>query len=212
MTGSAFIPSIAEGLALAKAKGLFLPILWNSSGYDSIEALEVIDPHLDVYLPDLKTVDASLSRSLFGLPDYPETSTSALKWLAARHPLSFRGEALRTGLIVRHLVFPGLLDSTEGALAWFAENLKGRALLSLMFQYTPVPRLRPRSGELPGSWDRRVSVDEYEAVLSFLERFEIEEGFVQELPEEESLLPDFTKEDAFPANLASCVWFHGRGK
>jgi len=209
VTPSHFIPSVAEGLSLAEKEGLEIPVLWNSSGYDSVDALESVDPFLDVYLPDLKTVDPSVSAALFGLPDYPDVSKESLLWMVERHPLRFRGDSLVSGVIVRHLVFPGLLPSTEKTLAWFAENLAGRALLSVMFQYTPVFLPAAGRGDHPGDWDRRISREEYDEVLACLDRYGIEDGFVQELSDEESLLPDFSKEAAFPPELASCVWFHG---
>lgn len=204
VTGTHFIPSIAEGLREAGKRGMSLPVLWNSSGYDTGEDVGLLSEFVDVYLPDLKTLDSDLSADLFGAADYPRIAAASLVKMTESRPLRFRDDSLVSGVIVRHLVLPGLLENTRQVFSWFAGNLADRALLSVMFQYTP-------SGpDLPGDWSRRITRKEYRAVLEMLDGFGIEEGFLQELPGEDNLLPDFSKPDAFPAELASPLWFHLR--
>jgi putative pyruvate formate lyase activating enzyme len=111
-------------------------------------------------------------------------------------------------VIIRHLVLPDYLDSTRDVLRWFAQHARGRALLSLMMQYTPVQREEPAgSGPGPGGAgpDRYVSGEEYETVLGWLEEFGIEDGFCQELAPGSDWLPDFGRENPFGA-LADPVW------
>jgi putative pyruvate formate lyase activating enzyme len=208
VTGTHFIPSLAAGIAEAKRKGLRLPLVWNSSGYEQADMIGLLDTFIDIYLPDLKTLDASLSSALFGVSDYPEAAAAAIREMAASRPLRYRQDSLISGLIVRHLVLPGLMENTRGVLAWFAENLAGQALLSLMFQFVSPARDLPRDKNIPGEWTRRISPGEYRETLDMLDYFGIEDGFVQELPED-GPVPDFSRRDAFPGGLAHPLWFHG---
>jgi putative pyruvate formate lyase activating enzyme len=114
---------------------------------------------------------------------------------------------LSHALIVRHLVLPGHLDSTREVLRWFAENCAGRnggPLLSLMFQYTPVPA--GRHGAVRSGPDRFASKAEYHTVLGWLSEFGIEDGYCQELAPGSDWLPDFEKPNPFPSNLSIPVW------
>jgi putative pyruvate formate lyase activating enzyme len=208
VTGTHFIPSLAAGIAEAKRKGLRLPVLWNSSGYEQADMIHQLNTFIDIYLPDLKTLDTSLSFALFGVSDYPKAAAAAIREMAASRPLRYRQGSLVSGLIVRHLVLPGLMENTREVLAWFAENLTGRALLSLMFQFVSPARPFPRDRDVPGEWTRRISPGEYQETLDMLDYFGIEEGFVQELPKD-NLLPDFSRADAFPGGLADPLWFYG---
>jgi putative pyruvate formate lyase activating enzyme len=207
VTGTHFLPSLAEGIRESKKRGLTKPVVWNSSGYEQAECFSVLDGFVDIYLPDLKTLDASLGGFMFGVSDYPRSAAAAIKKMAASRPLRYEGSSLVSGLIVRHLVLPGLPENTRAVLAWFAENLAGRALVSLMFQYSPPGG----KGPVPkGEWGRTVSPEEYEKTLAMLDEFGIEDGFVQEPPGNgESRLPDFSSRDAFPGGLARPLWFHG---
>jgi putative pyruvate formate lyase activating enzyme len=219
VTGTHFLPSLAEGIRESRERGLTKPVVWNSSGYETSEYFPLLNDFVDIYLPDLKTLDSSLSESMFGVSDYPDAATRAIKEMAASRPLLRRGASLVSGLIVRHLVLPGLLENTRAVLAWFAENVADRALLSLMFQYTPPAGSVPRGGlqggqdEGRGEWERGVSAAEYGQALAMLDEFGIEEGFVQELPEDGTpCLPDFSLPDAFPGGLAQPLWFYGKSQ
>ncbi|MDR3200665.1 MAG: radical SAM protein [Spirochaetales bacterium] len=213
VTGTHFIPSLAEGIKESKKRGLRLPVVWNSSGYEQTDILPLLNDFVDIYLPDLKTLDSALSSSLFGVSDYPQTAAAAIREMAASRPLrrkeNPRGEALVSGVIVRHLVLPGLKENTRAVLAWFAENLAGKALFSLMFQYNP-PANGERRADIPaGEWARKITPREYEEALAMLEEFGIEDGFVQDLPDGADPLPDFSRKDAFPRDLAHPLWFCG---
>ncbi len=216
VTGSHFTPHILEAVGKARQAGLSLPIVWNSSGYESLTTVERLLPAVDVFLPDLKTLDSRLSARLFRAPDYPQAAREALLSMAEK-PLRFdaagSGEGLlRSGLIVRHLVLPGLLDSTRAVLEWYAAHLKERALLSLMVQYTPVDAAAAAGDGAPGSADlaRRVSRYETRTVLEWLEELDIEEGFVQEAGAGDDWLPDFRQPSPFPSALSRVVW-HAEG-
>jgi putative pyruvate formate lyase activating enzyme len=211
VTATHFIPSVAEGIRAARARGLTLPILWNSSGYDSAEALDILSPLIDIYLPDLKTADPRLSSRLFGISDYPVVTESAILHMTSVRPLAMQGDSLKRGVIVRHLVLPGFPENTRQVLSWFADNLSGKALISVMFQYTSVPAKGDLEAAAFGDWTRGINSDEYRQVLAYLDEFGIDEGFIQELPERETVLPDFTAVHSFPRGLADMVWSHQGG-
>lgn len=219
VTGSHAAPGIAAGIIEARKAGLTIPGLWNSSAYESLEAIDLLSEAMDVYLPDLKTLDGAVSGRFFRAPDYPEAATAAILRMAELRPLRYAPsrhartgvdapEVLVSGVVVRHLVLPGLLDSTREVLRWFADHLAGRALLSLMTQYTPIPGTE-RAGAPPPQ--RYVDEGEYGEVTSMLEDFGIEDGFYQELVQDSDWLPDFTRTNPFSSELSVPVWHWREG-
>jgi putative pyruvate formate lyase activating enzyme len=200
VTGSHCVPILAEFLRGARAEGLAIPILWNSSSYESLEALALVEDLVDVYLPDLKTLDPALSERFFKAPDYPEAAEQAiLRMLDRRGELRWKGPVLASGVIIRHLVLPGYAESTRTVLQWFAAHCKGRALLSLMTQYTPVGA----AGQIPGAC---VSSGEYDRLVEWLDELGIEDGFCQEPLPDDAWLPDFERTNPFPSDLSVPVW------
>ena len=193
VTGSHAIPAIAEYVSAANIAGLRIPILWNSSAYESLEALELLAGHIDTYMPDLKTLDSSLAARFFNAADYPQAASQAILWMMRHKP---------DGVIIRHLILPAQLDSTRAVLRWFADNAAGKALLSLMSQYTPITETNSL-GQSPG---RFLSKREYETVLGWLDEFGIEDGFCQELLTGSDWLPDFNRVNPFSSNLSVAVW------
>ena len=192
VTGSHAIPAIAEGLAVAKSAGVRIPVLWNSSAYETTGTLELLRESVDIYLPDLKTMDSEIAGKFFKAPDYPRTASSAiLKMLETADS--------KEKVIIRHLILPGFLESSRTVLRWFAENAVGRAQLSLMTQYTPIPNGKP----MP---NRFLTEEEYETVLNWLEEYGIEDGFCQELVTGNEWLPDFRKQNPFSSELSVPVW------
>ena len=197
VTGSHAVPAIVQGITAAKSAGLKIPALWNSSAYENVETLEMLSDHIDIFLPDLKTLDSEIANKFFNAPDYPAAAAAAIPKMA---------EMAHNKVIVRHLILPGYLESTRQALRWFAENLKGSSnaasgcKLSLMTQYTPIPngnQIAPK---------RYLGEEEYETVLRWLDEFEIEDGFCQELVTGSDWLPDFGRANPFSSELSVPVW------
>ena len=227
VTGSHAVPAIALGIETARKRGLFIPVLWNSSGYEAVGTLEILKDFVDVYLPDLKTLDSDLAAKFFNAPDYPEHATAAIIKMTEYRTLHFgpgqdtAAEIMLSGVMVRHLVIPGYLEATRQVLRWFSENCAGSdrgngrgsgrgsgnghgpALLSLMTQYTPV-QVPEAKAEIPDSY---VSDDEYQTVLSMLDEFGIDDGYCQELVTGSELLPDFTRQNPFSSELSLPVWY-----
>ncbi len=211
VTGSHAIPALARGLGLARARGLSVPILWNSSAYETPEALELLDGLVTVWLPDLKTMNPALSGGVFAAEDYPSVAKRAIRHMASRAPLSYArsrdgtAEVLSSGVVVRHLALPGRLDDTRLALEWFAGRLADKAILSLMTQYTPV-EASPRARALDEFENRPLDAREYDSLRALLEEIGIDTGFYQELASDTEWLPDFARTQPFSSALARPVW------
>ena len=210
VSASPFTPGILEALDASKTDGFSLPVVWNTSGYESRKTLNLLDAYVDIYLTDLKTLDSSLSRRLFAAADYPEIAQEGVLHMAQEKRNELRAGNMLRGVILRHLVLPGMLESTREVLIWFKENLYGRVLLSLMFQYTPVAAQEDKP-DVSGIPVRRVSEKEYEVVTGWLEELEIEEGYVQEWETDSTWLPDFSKSNPFSTDLSRPVWHHAAG-
>ncbi|WP_010258062.1 radical SAM protein [Treponema primitia] len=200
VTGSHCAPALAAYLRGARTQGLSIPLLWNSSAYEGLNALESLKDQIDVYLPDLKTLDSGLAGRFFKAPNYPTAAEKAiLRMLDYRGELRWKGPVLVSGVIIRHLVLPGYAESTKAVLQWFADHCRGRALLSLMTQYTPVGGIQ----DMPR---RYVNQDEYDQLLQWLTDLAIEDGFCQELVPDNSWLPDFEQTNPFSSELSVPVW------
>jgi len=201
VTGSHAIPALIEGFKAAYKLGVNLPVLWNCSAYENPQAIELLRGYVDIYLPDLKTLDKNISGKFFNAPDYPKTAAASI--LKMIENLKIKNQKKETGenmMIVRHLILPGYIDSTKEVLRWFADNAMEHAALSLMTQYTPIPN---RERQMP---QRHLSREEYETVLYWLKEFNIEDGFCQELVTGNDWLPDFRRTNPFSSKLSVPVW------
>ena len=211
VTGSHNTLPILEGLSLAKMKGLQIPILWNTSSYEKESEITRLSSQIDIWLPDIKTFDSSLAFSIFRAMDYPQIARNAILKMVECSPLVYADESkndsnnnekLISGVIVRHLVLPNRLKDTEEILKWFSLHLKGKALLSLMTQYTPIKRAKIQEHD----FDRYIKAEEDENLKELLSKYDIEDGFYQELVQDSSWLPDFRQVQPFSSSLASPVW------
>lgn len=192
VTGTHFIPSIVTALKDARSRGLDIPVVWNSSGYESVEALKLIDPLIDLYLVDVKTLDRGVASRFCGLERYADAIVPVMKFLRRRHPVTDLENGLK-GTLVRHLVFPGCIDATVDFLHWYADNFRDSCRLSLMVQFVP-----PK--EDPGF--PKITKAEYDMLLDLLDELDID-GFVQETSDNEILwIPDFRRANPFPRGFA----------
>lgn len=202
VTGSHYAVLIPQAVKKARTSGLNIPVLWNSSAYEKVTTLKSLAPSVEIWLPDLKTLDSITAKKIYGCPDYPVMAKQAMGFMIQQGVPHFdkQGKML-SGTIVRHLIIPGHLESTRGIIQWFAENAKGKALLSLLSQYTPVT-IPGESRPIP---DRFVSKEEYLQVLQWLDDYDIDEGFIQELETGSDWLPDFNNPQPFSADLAEVI-------
>jgi putative pyruvate formate lyase activating enzyme len=188
VTPSHFTPQVRQALALAKASGLTLPVVWNSSGYETVETLRGLEGLVDIYLPDLKYMDSHAAARYSAAPDYPRVATRAIAEMhrqVGRLALNDAGLAVR-GLLIRLLVLPGNAGRADLALDWIAGTLGADTAVSLMGQYYPAHR----AGEFP-EINRCVTPGEYGAVRARLEALGFRRGFVQEVGSSAAWTPDF---------------------
>ncbi|MCR4406062.1 MAG: radical SAM protein [Anaerolineae bacterium] len=178
VTPTHFVPQILAALPRAIEMGLRLPLVYNSSGYESIEVLRLLDGVVDLWLPDAKYADDDIARRLSGFPHYVEDNRAALREMYRQvgDELLLDDEGLaRRGLIIRHMVLPGRLSGTREVLNWIASELSPRVHVSLMAQYFPAYRAvdHPILG-------RKLTVEEYEEALAAFDEADLERGWCQE--------------------------------
>ena len=187
VTAAHFADKVIDALKLAKPK---IPVVWNSSGYESIETLKMLEGYVQVYMPDLKysSNDAALRYS--GARDYPETAKNAiLEMYRQTGPFVIDEEGLlKSGVLIRHLILPLRLDDAFDVIDWVSESFpKSGVLFSLMSQFVPLAD-KKKYPEL----DRLLTKEEYERAQSYLSLSGIENGYFQELSSATGeLIPDF---------------------
>jgi len=163
VTAAPHVPIVAESLRTARARGLFIPVVYNSSAYELPETLRLLDGLVDLYLPDLKYVSPALSARFSHAPDYFEVALPAIREMRRQTGdlvLDENGIA-KKGLVIRHLVLPNCTDDSRRVLSAILENFTADAWISLMCQYTPQPHVT----EFPLT--RRITPREYDRVISY---------------------------------------------
>lgn len=190
VTPTHFVPQILLALQSAKEHGLTIPIVYNSSGYESTETLRLLEGYVDIYLPDFKYMDPALSLKYSHAQDYFTKAKESLAEMVrqAGSPVFDPATGLmKRGVIVRHLLLPGQTKDSKKILRYLHTTYENQIFISIMNQYTPLPQVK----ELP-ELNRRVSPAEYERVLDFALRIGIENGFFQEgETASDSFIPEF---------------------
>ena len=180
VTATHYAHLLPEAIAAARARGLAIPIVYNTSGYERVEAVRELDDLVDIWLTDFKYADAELGRALSHVPDYPSVAQSALIEMA-RQLERHGGGAARAdgtwtrGIIVRHLVLPGHAEDSCRVLDLIWDAV-GDVPISVMNQYTPNAAMRAAGGELA----RAVTREEYERVLDYADDLGFTQMFWQE--------------------------------
>ena len=176
VTGTQFAPAILTALDRAEPG---VPVVWNSSGYETPETLRALARRVSVWLPDMKYALTAPAGRYSRAPDYPETARAAIREmfrLAGPWELDADG-LLRRGVLIRHLVLPGQVENTKRVIDWVSETFgPGEALFSLMAQYTPCGE----AGRFP-ELNRPLTAAEWDECLAYLDASPIADGFVQEL-------------------------------
>ena len=188
------LPPILRALRLAYRRGLRIPLVYNSNGYEKAETVALLDGIIDIYLPDFKYFAPEIAAKYSGAPDYFAYAGPAIKEMYMQRPalqLDRRGIA-REGLIVRHLVLPGQTEDSRSLLGWLAEEINPAVPLSLMSQYHPC-------FQAPEEIRRPLRPDEYREVLQKAEELGFETMFVQPrgFSPAEHLVPDFDHAEPF---------------
>lgn len=182
VTPTQYLPTILAALK----KTLPVPVVYNCGGYERVETLRQLEGKVDIYLPDLKYTDSRLAMQLSSAPYYFPTAADAIREMVRQTgPVQWQGEKITRGTVIRHLILPGQVENSLKALDWIGEHFRpGEVLVSLMRQYTPM-------GNLGAPYDRRITDEEYDAVLSWMYLNDLQ-GFTQEAEAaDRGFIPDF---------------------
>ena len=182
VTGCIYVPQIIESLKLAKTKGLTIPVVYNSSGYEKKETIQMLNGYVDVYLPDLKYYYNDLAKDLSGINHYFEITTEAIKEMynqVGNPELNDEG-IIQKGLIIRHLVLPNHLQNTKQILKWIKKNMNKNVYVSIMAQYFPEYKALERE-----DINRKLNNEEYEEIERYITKIGLENGYMQDLEDDE---------------------------
>ena len=193
VTPTHYVPQIIEALKIAKEKGLMLPILYNTSGYENPDTLELLRGYVDIFLPDFKYFSSDLAKKYSGAEDYPNVAKKAIaKMFELVGKCEFDDNSIiKKGVIVRHLMLPGQEDDSKNILEYLYKTYGNDIYISIMSQYTPLATLPNEFPEL----NTKIDMTVYDKLLDFAVNLGIENAFVQE--EEaasESFIPEFWNE------------------
>lgn len=194
-----WIPEILEGL---KNLGFSPTVVYNTNAYDSVETLRLLEPYIDIYLPDFKYSDNDLAKRYSQAGDYFGVASKAIAEMYRQKGstlMTDENEVAVSGLIIRHLVLPGCVENSTNALSWIAENVSVNVHLSLMAQYYPPKN----SGNLPDELNRFLSEEEYTAVCEHSRNLGFHRGWEQQLNEKVVYRPHFENENSFEQNRFS---------
>ena len=192
VTATHYVPQVVEALKMAKEKGLYIPVVYNCGGYETVETLKLLEGLVDIYLPDFKYVDSERGKRYSRAEDYPEVAKAALAEMVRQQPKAeFDERGLMTqGVIVRHLMLPGGIKDSKAVVNYLYETYGHQIYISLMNQYTPLPHV----ADYP-EIDRKLKKFEYDRLVDYAISLGVENGFIQEgETAKESFIPAFTNE------------------
>lgn len=174
VTPSHVVPQIISALEIAVEQGLRIPLVYNTSGYDKVETLKMLEGIIDIYMPDIKFLDAATAKNTCRTEDYPDTVRRAIREMyrqVGNLRLDERGIATR-GLLIRHLVMPGSLEDTREILRFIARDISPEAFVNIMPQYRPcgtvaeTPRFNRHLSQ--GEYDRAMKMAREEGLVNLL--------------------------------------------
>lgn len=192
VTAGHFLPQVALALENARAHGLKIPVVYNSSGYEKADTLKILEGLVDIYLPDFKYMDPELAGKYSHAPDYPQIAKDALKEMVQQvgTPEFDERGMMKKGVIVRHLLLPGHVKNSREVLKYLYETYGDRIYISIMNQYTPMPAMKDDP-----KLSRKVTDREYERLLDYALSLGLNNGFIQEgETAKESFIPEFNEE------------------
>lgn len=192
VTPSHYIIQIIEALDVARKKGLQIPVVYNSSGYEKVESLALLESYIDVYLPDFKYYDSSPAAKYSNCPDYFAFASKAIKEMVRQvgDPVFNQKGILEKGVIVRHLCLPGHLKDSKKIIKYLYETFGDTIYISIMNQYTPLENVQ----DYP-EINRTITEDEYNELIDYAIELGVENGFIQEGDTaSESFIPQFDEE------------------
>lgn len=189
VTPSHFVPQIIKSLDAAKSKGLALPVVYNCGGYENVETIKLLRGYIDVYMPDMKYFSDKYAMEYSAAPDYFNIAKSAIDEMYNQvgKPIFDKRRIMQKGVIVRHMMLPGLLFDTKKIIDYLYGTYKDDIYISLMSQYTPMPNV----GSIP-KLNRSLNPKLYSAMIEYCLELGVKNAFIQdESSAEGSFIPDF---------------------
>ena len=189
VTPTSYALHIIEAIKQAKSKGLVIPIVYNTNGYENVETLKLLDGYIDIYLPDLKYYYNELGKSFSKVDNNFEFATSAIKEMYRQvgAPQLNKNGIMKKGLMIRHLILPNQTENSKQILKWIKENLDNNIYVSIMAQYFPT--YKAKEDKLI---NRKLTKKEYKEIENYLYLLNLKNGYIQELGEhEEEYVPNF---------------------
>ncbi len=182
VTPTSYALHIVEAIKIARKKGLEIPIVYNTNGYDSVETLKLLEGYVDIYLPDLKYYYDDLAKKYSKVDNYFEIATKAIQEMYRQvgTPVLDENGVMKKGLMIRHLILPNEVQNSKKVLKWIKENIDSNVYVSIMAQYFPTYKAK----EIP-EIARKITKEEYEKVENYLYELDLENGYIQELGEHE---------------------------
>ena len=182
VTPTSYVLQIIEAIKIAKSKGLKIPIVYNTNAYENVETIRMLKGYIDVYLPDLKYAENSLAKKYSKIDNYFEIATQAIREMVKQVGIPKFDESgiIKRGVIIRHLVLPNNIENSKKILKWIVENLPKEIYISIMAQYFPTYK-----AEEFDELNRKLTKEEWQKIENYIERLDIENGYVQELGEHE---------------------------
>lgn len=190
VTGTHYIPQIVESVTIAREKGLNIPIIYNTSGYETVESLRLLEGIVNTYLPDFKYMDSSLAAKYSHAADYPEVAKAGIAEMVRQcgTPVFDDNGFIQSGVIVRQLLLPGHVKDAKAIIKYLYETYSDNIYISMMSQYTPMPQIAANYLEL----NRRVTKREYDSLINYAIDLGVENAFIQDRAvAKESFIPEF---------------------
>ncbi len=182
VTPTSYALHIIEAIKIARKKGLYIPIVYNTNGYENVETLKMLEGYIDIYLPDLKYFYDELGKEYSKVNNYFEVATKAIKEMYRQVgiPKLDDNGIMKKGLMIRHLILPNQVENSKQVLKWIKENIDNNVFVSVMAQYFPTYKAKEIEG-----LNRKLTKGEYEEVENYLYDLDLENGYIQELGEHE---------------------------
>lgn len=191
VTPTIYVEQIKLAIDIARSKGLSIPIIYNSNGYESIETIKSLEGYIDVYLPDLKYSNNEIAKRYSNVNNYFEIATEAIKEMQKQvGSVGFdENGMIKKGVIIRHLILPNYVLNTKNVLKWIKNNMPDDMYVSVMTQYFPTYLAKGEE-----MLNRKITRKEYREVKKYLETLGMENGYIQEYQandNEEQYVPEF---------------------
>ena len=190
VTPTIYAYQIKEAIKIAKKKGLKIPIVYNSGGYDLVSTLKELDGYIDIYLPDLKYSSDELGKRYSCVNDYFTRAKEAIMEMRRQVKDTYdENGMLKTGLIIRHMILPNNIENSKKVIKWIKDNLGEDTIISIMAQY--FPEFKAKTEEYK-EINRKITKEELVEIENYLFEKNMTNGFIQELGEhEEEYVPEF---------------------